>query len=82
MLGPPPQDFLERAPKSNMYFQPDGMLRFWEYTAHTTCLAECTNFPDGEEKEMFVAFLGSMIQWCPENRKTASELLRDPWLYT
>lgn len=35
---------------------------------------------DGERKRLFLEFIKSMLQWLPEKRKTASELLRDPWL--
>lgn len=37
-------------------------------------------FLEGENKEMFMAFMGGMLQWRPEDRKTAKELLQDPWL--
>ncbi|RAL00839.1 kinase domain protein [Aspergillus ibericus CBS 121593] len=35
---------------------------------------------DGRNKEMFLAFIRGMLQWRPEDRKTAKELLQDPWL--
>lgn len=35
---------------------------------------------DGERKRLFLEFIRSMLQWLPEKRKTASELLQDPWL--
>lgn len=35
---------------------------------------------EGRNKELFLDFMKSMLQWVPENRKTASELLEDPWL--
>lgn len=37
-------------------------------------------FLDGRNKELFLAFMGGMLQWRPEDRKTAKELLQDPWL--
>ncbi|EME78805.1 serine/threonine kinase [Pseudocercospora fijiensis CIRAD86] len=33
-----------------------------------------------KDKELFVQFIRSMLQWKPEDRKTARELLEDPWL--
>lgn len=36
--------------------------------------------PEGEEKVLFLKFLRSMLRWLPEERKTAKELLKDPWL--
>jgi serine/threonine protein kinase len=35
---------------------------------------------EGESKEKFLAFIRGMLQWRPEDRKTAKELLQDPWL--
>jgi hypothetical protein len=34
----------------------------------------------GEEKTMFLQFLNKMIQWVPEDRRSAKELMEDPWL--
>lgn len=34
----------------------------------------------GSEKECFLDFLRSMLKWVPEERKTARQLLDDPWL--
>ncbi|KAK2629686.1 hypothetical protein QTJ16_000506 [Diplocarpon rosae] len=33
-----------------------------------------------EEKHLFLEFIKKMLQWLPEDRKTAKELLEDPWL--
>ena len=35
---------------------------------------------EGEEKTKFLTFVGGMLQWRPEDRKTAAQLLNDPWL--
>lgn len=34
----------------------------------------------GKNKEMFLSFMRGMLCWRPEDRKTAKELLDDPWL--
>lgn len=34
----------------------------------------------GREKEMFIRFMRSMLKWVPEERRTARQLLEDPWL--
>lgn len=36
----------------------------------------------GRSKEMFLNFVRGMLTWRPEDRKTAKELLEDPWLNT
>jgi len=43
-------------------------------------LEESERFLDGESKKQFLEFMRSMLQWLPEERKTAEELLKDPWL--
>ena len=34
----------------------------------------------GQEKELFLQFIRSMLKWLPEERRTARQLLNDPWL--
>ena len=34
----------------------------------------------GEDKRLFLRFVGRMLRWLPEDRATAQELLEDPWL--
>lgn len=34
----------------------------------------------GENKQQFLEFVRSMLRWLPEERKSATELLKDPWL--
>lgn len=34
----------------------------------------------GSEKECFLDFLRSMLKWLPEERRTAKQLLDNPWL--
>lgn len=42
---------------------------------------ECTiTTLSGEDKRLFLQFVGRMLQWLPEDRATARELLGDPWL--
>lgn len=35
----------------------------------------------GDDKHMFTMFIKRMLKWEPEERSTAKELLKDPWLY-
>lgn len=46
----------------------------------TTTLEENEYFLEGENKDKFIKFVRAMLQWRPEDRKTAKELLQDPWL--
>lgn len=46
----------------------------------STSLEESEENLDGENKIMFLKFMRKMLQWAPEDRQSASELLEDPWL--
>jgi serine/threonine-protein kinase SRPK3 len=35
---------------------------------------------EGRRKELFLQFMRKMLQWVPEDRQNAAELLNDPWL--
>jgi len=35
---------------------------------------------EGDDVELFVDFITSMLRWDPAERQTAAELLRHPWL--
>ena len=35
---------------------------------------------EGEEKAMFTRFVKKMVTWDPEDRASAKDLLKDPWL--
>lgn len=35
---------------------------------------------EGKDKDEFLKFVQKMLQWLPEKRKSAKELLEDPWL--
>jgi serine/threonine protein kinase len=35
---------------------------------------------EGRRKELFLQFMRKMLQWVPEERHSAAELLYDPWM--
>ena len=43
-------------------------------------LEERVSVLEGEEKELFLDFIRSMLKWRPEDRKSATELLKHPWM--
>lgn len=43
-------------------------------------LEERVSVLKGEEKELFLDFIRSMLRWRPEDRKSATELLKHPWM--
>ena len=43
-------------------------------------MEKAEQFLKGRNKAMFLEFVRGMLAWRPEDRKTAAELLKDPWL--
>ncbi len=43
-------------------------------------LADSVLSIEGGDKQEFLNFVQKMLQWLPEKRKSAKELLEDPWL--
>ncbi|EZF36590.1 CMGC/SRPK protein kinase [Trichophyton rubrum D6] len=79
-LGPPPLDMLQRGKRSHEFFTSDGKWKQDLEIPTGVSLELSEEFLDGKSKEMFIAFMRGMLQWRPEDRKTAKELLQDPWL--
>ncbi|OAX82796.1 hypothetical protein ACJ72_02851 [Emergomyces africanus] len=79
ILGPPPLDILKRGKRSLEFFTEDGR---WKHDMEIpqASLEASEEFLRGRNKEMFLVFMRGMLQWRPEDRKTAKELLEDPWL--
>ncbi|OJD18403.1 hypothetical protein AJ78_01583 [Emergomyces pasteurianus Ep9510] len=45
-----------------------------------TSLKASEEFLSGKSKEMLLLFMRGMLQWRPQDRKTAKQPLEDPWL--
>lgn len=69
-----------------LYFLPLTAFSIGQWKADVpipidSSLAQSEENLEGDEKQEFLRFVGGMLQWRPEDRKTAKELLQDPWLY-
>ncbi|CAG7996098.1 unnamed protein product [Penicillium nalgiovense] len=80
ILGPPPLDMLQRGKRSHEFFTSDGKWKHDIEIPTGVSLEQSEEFLEGRNKEMFIAFMRGMLQWRPEDRKTAKDLLQDPWL--
>lgn len=61
----------------------DNLTGKWKQDIETpseVSLELSEEFLEGRDKDMFIAFMKGMLQWPPEDRKTAKDLLQDPWL--
>ncbi|OOF96593.1 hypothetical protein ASPCADRAFT_206767 [Aspergillus carbonarius ITEM 5010] len=83
LLGPPPQQLLERADKGvySQLFSNQGDFKFPSLIpSEEFNLPNVTPFLLGEDKRLFLDFARKMLRWEPEERPTAKELYNDPWL--
>ncbi|KAL3451850.1 kinase-like domain-containing protein [Aspergillus insuetus] len=80
ILGPPPMDLISRVTRRYEFFTEDGKWKQDIEIPRDTSLESSEKFLEGRNKEMFMDFMRGMLQWRPEDRKTAKELLQDPWL--
>ena len=46
----------------------------------SSSLEELKENLEGVDKTLFLKFMRKMLQWVPEERNSALELLEDPWL--
>ncbi|TVY88182.1 Serine/threonine-protein kinase [Lachnellula willkommii] len=82
MLGPPPLDLLKQGVRSSEFFDEDGKWIAEMPVPTDTSLEESEFRLQGKNKELFLQMMRGMLQWRPEDRKTAKQLLEDPWLNT
>ncbi|KAJ5621335.1 protein kinase domain protein [Penicillium herquei] len=89
LLGPPPVDILKAGSKALDFFDPSGrcnghfesvLVLANKFHLEKRTFESVETILEGEEKALFLDFIRGMIQWRPEDRKTAAELLKDPWL--
>ncbi|KFY29164.1 hypothetical protein V491_00162 [Pseudogymnoascus sp. VKM F-3775] len=62
------------------FFDSHGKFLYKDPTLAGLDLGDSTPSLQGEEKKLFLEFVGKMLRWVPEDRMTARELLGDPWL--
>ena len=79
VLGLPPLDYLQRTETSWEYFDKTGK---WKGATEILdiSLENSEGQLAGENKALFLDFMRKMLQWVPENRQTAKQLLKHAWL--
>ncbi|KAB8202643.1 kinase-like domain-containing protein [Aspergillus parasiticus] len=81
LIGPPPTKFVRRSETTEQCFESSGgWIAHNEAPIPTVSLETLEKRLNGEEKELFLAFIMSMLKWLPEERKTAKQLLEHPFL--
>ncbi|KAL0944864.1 protein kinase [Colletotrichum truncatum] len=79
LLGPPPEDLLERGSSWKDFFDENGQLVLDVEVPETSFEDEEENL-EGDEKAEFLSFVRKLLQWRPEDRPSAQEVMEDPWL--
>ncbi|EEP81777.1 predicted protein [Uncinocarpus reesii 1704] len=81
VLGPPPKVFISRSEDTHNCFDSEGNWTPKEAEEIPSYrLEDSETALEGRERDLFLQFIRSMLTWLPEHRKTAKELLDDPWL--
>lgn len=81
VMGLPPLDLLQRSETSWEYFDTTGNWKGAIEIANIS-LEDSEEQLSGENKALFLDFMRKMLQWVPEKRQTARELLEHTWLNT
>ncbi|KAE8352212.1 protein kinase [Aspergillus coremiiformis] len=81
LLGPPPKEFISRSETTAQCFNANGTWIADQFERiPETSLEDRETRLEGDDQTQFLIFIRSMLMWMPEQRKTARELLDDPWL--
>ncbi|KAF5020125.1 hypothetical protein F66182_7857 [Fusarium sp. NRRL 66182] len=83
LLGPVPSELVARADKRacSKYFTDSGDFRYPKLIPDEAFTFENKMAAlEGRERELFINFAKRMLAWVPEERATAKELIKDPWL--
>ncbi|KAI5282753.1 hypothetical protein KEM54_002619 [Ascosphaera aggregata] len=92
ILGYPTSDMLTRGRNTHLFFTKQGKLLYWVFR-NLTALGAYGGLGNGlalqlpppyerseRERQLFLAFVGRMLRWRPEDRSNAANLLEDPFL--
>ncbi|RDL42541.1 CMGC protein kinase [Venustampulla echinocandica] len=81
LVVPPPSEFVTLSETMEQCFDPNGAWVAHEDAAIPLVSLETLETRlSGQEKALFIQFMRSMLKWLPGERKTARQLLEDPWL--
>lgn len=96
LLGPPPASLLAQGKLSPKFFSDDGKpIFFFSRTVSDFLGGFCAGIPlqdrvpleerettleEGQDRERFLRLVRKMLQWEPEKRSSARELVEDEWI--
>ncbi|GIK05193.1 hypothetical protein Aspvir_009296 [Aspergillus viridinutans] len=62
------------------FFDENGEFLHGDLIPHNLKIEDTVDTLEGEQKSQFLSFAKKMLRWLPADRKTAKELIEDPWL--
>ncbi|KAJ9155425.1 CMGC protein kinase [Pleurostoma richardsiae] len=85
LLGPPPRELIGREARwstfyGGPFFNSEGNFLYGDLVPPSLKLPDSVLSLEGEDRTLFLDFVGHMLQWLPENRKSARDLLSHVWL--
>ncbi|KAK4899984.1 hypothetical protein LTR27_002747 [Elasticomyces elasticus] len=80
VMGPPPLDFLNRSERSWKYWDSDGTWQGDVPIPVGYSLETAEKRLKGEDREMFLAMMRSMLHWRPEDRAGCMDIFWEEWM--
>ncbi|KIK04540.1 hypothetical protein K443DRAFT_646938 [Laccaria amethystina LaAM-08-1] len=80
LLGHPRKELLNRGKYTDRYFETDGEFKSKNLIPRGHTLVNSVASLQSQDRMQFLVFARKMLQWLPEDRKSAKELFDDPWL--
>ncbi|KXN80773.1 Serine/threonine-protein kinase SRPK [Leucoagaricus sp. SymC.cos] len=80
LLGPPPPSLLAWGHTTSKFFSDAGDFGAGIPLPGRMLLEDRETSLEGEDKECFLRLMRKMLQWEPEKRSSAKELLEDEWI--
>ncbi|KAJ5485322.1 hypothetical protein N7539_005310 [Penicillium diatomitis] len=79
LLGPPPKEMIQSSEYAAEFFDGEGNWKGVVPIPSLT-LEQLEGNLHGTQQKLFLEFMRKMLQWRPEERASAKDLLSDPWL--
>ncbi|KAI1502355.1 serine threonine protein kinase, CMGC group [Biscogniauxia marginata] len=80
LMGPSPQSLLARGNSSHRFFSAEGEYSAGIPVPEPITLRKIETSLEGRDKQLFLRFMQKLLQWEPEKRSSAKELIEDEWV--
>ncbi|GBE87745.1 hypothetical protein SCP_1104220 [Sparassis crispa] len=80
LLGPPPPGLVARGLLRSKFVSEQEEFQAGIKVPPPVSLEQLETNLEGSDKKLFLQFMSKMLQWDPQHRQTAKQLLEDEWL--